>query len=275
MGYCLIERLFLLIDLKSLTFISAKEIKPTPCFLFNTEIKNMIGIPQLTWTFRLVSLIRVWLDEKSWSFVRCILNFFCDTFKTKSFFSFDFCFWTFTNCFFHSEHFFVLGFSFWNWLFFTFFVHKTCSFVFKIEKNVYSPVSSFVFTFFFFNWWRIQESRNFVTNPKKTKNIFTPINKNFVKKNQYFPLNNFEKNFTNLLWAENVLKFWKKQFSQTNFQKKGKYIFFNVLNFDEKNRDLKIPGGGNACFPPPPLLEKISLQVLFLVKNKFFFFQRL
>ena len=63
-------------------------------------------------------------------------------------------------------------------------------------------------------------------------------------------------------------------------KKKGDILYIlesfimSVLNFGEKNRDSKILGGGKRLFFPP--LEKISLQLPFLAKNKiFFFFQRL
>ena len=54
--------------------------------------------------------------------------------------------------------------------------------------------------------------------------------------------------------------------------KKNVFAVVYVSNFDEKNRDLKILGGGGKTPVSPPPLEKISLQLLFLVKNKNNFF---
>ena len=57
-------------------------------------------------------------------------------------------------------------------------------------------------------------------------------------------------------------------------QKDKKNYSQYVLNFGEKNRDSKILGGEKTPVFPP--LEKISLQLPFLAKNKnLFFFQRL
>jgi hypothetical protein len=67
------------------------------------------------------------------------------------------------------------------------------------------------------------------------------------------------------------LKFGIKRI--TNWLGSSKQHYFYVLNFGEKNRDSKILGGGKRLFPPP--LEKISLQLPFLAKNKKIFFQRL
>ena len=69
-----------------------------------------------------------------------------------------------------------------------------------------------------------------------------------------------------IFFSKKNIFFGKKQ---RKILTKKKYPY--VLNFDEKNRDLKIVGGGGKRLFPPPL-EKISLHLLFLVKNKKKFF---